>query len=766
MKILDRYIFREILFPSLIALVALTFVAFLAFSREIGWLFELIVRQAATASQILTICMAILPNVLTFTIPMAVLVGILTGFGRMSSDSEAIAFRASGLSMIRLLVPVMTLGVLACAANLFVNVWAAPRATAQLRDLRYEILAKEVSLEVKPRVFNETLNNLVLYVQNARQEGIHWDGIMLADLTQPDQPRVTFARSGDLVKDDENHNFVLTLTNGSTHFVSPLSPDKYSFNTFATTTISVPMPEAPPKQDKTSIQETSTQTLWNDMQNGKATYEEHVEFHRRFALPFACLVFTLAGLPLGVSTTRGSKSMGLVLSLILMLVYYLAFVGGTRIAGNAQFSPLLGAWLPNAAFAVLGIVLLARSNRESENQVLSRLADTMRWFSEVLDGLRSSRKRFSYWTYSLTHHPKFFRLLDAYVLRGFWFFFVLVLIVFVSVFILVTLFELLPDIVKNRVDTSIVVSYFVYLLPQILYYVIPLTVLLAILINLGTLTKSNEILAVKAGAVSLYRMSMPLLFMGLSLSAAIYFLQDFVLPYANQRQDEYRNQIKGRAAQTYRDPERKWMAGSGDRIYHYNYFDSNQNLFAGISIYEFKPNTFELNQWVFAARASWQGSDWLLEDGWVRRIDMKGTVEYKPFARLELAQLDGPEYFKKEVRTAAQMTYPELKRYVTDLKQSGFDVSVLMVDLYRKLSFPLVSFIMAIIGIPFSFATGKKGAFYGIGLCLALGIFYWAAFELFDKLGGINRLSPFIAAWFPNLIFGFGGIWMMLRVKT
>ena len=766
MKILDRYIFREILYPSLIALVALTFVAFLAFSREIGWLFELIVRQAATVSQISTISAAILPNVLTFTIPMAVLVGILTGFGRMSSDSEAIAFRASALSMIRLLIPVMALGIIACVANLFVNVWAAPRTAAQLRELRYEIVAREVSLEVKPRVFNESLANLVLYVQGAAREGTRWDGIVLADMSHPDQPRVTFARSGNFITDEENHNFVLTLTNGSTHVVSPLSPDRYSFDTFETTTISVPMPEAPPKQDKASVQETPTRTIWDNMQNGTATYEERVEFHRRFALPFACIVFTLTGLPLGVSTTRGSKSMGLVLSLILMLVYYLAFVGGTRVAGNAQFSPFLGAWLPNAAFVVFGIVLLARSNREHENQLLSRLAAAIRWFSDALDGVRKNRNRFSDWTYSLAHHPKFFRLLDAYVLRGFWFFFALVLIVFVSVFILVTLFELLPDIVKNRVDTSIVVSYFLYLLPQILYYVIPLTVLLAILINLGTLTKSNEILAVKAGAISLYRMSLPLLFMGLGLSAAIYFLQDFVLPYANQRQDEYRNVIKGRAPQTYRDPERKWMAGTGDRIYHYNYFDSNQNLFAGISIFEFKPKTFELNQWVFAARAAWQGSTWLLEDGWVRRIDTRGSVEYKPFDRLQLAQLDGPEYFKKEVRTAAQMTYPELKRYVTDLSRSGFDVSALMVDLYRKLSFPLVSFIMAILGIPFSFATGKKGAFYGIGLCLALGIFYWSAFTLFDKLGGINRLSPFIAAWFPNLIFGFGGIWMMLRVKT
>src|SRR5438552_11359394 len=151
MNTLDRYIFREILFPSLIALVALTFVAFLAFSRELGWLLELIVRQSATISEIWAISSAILPSVLTFTIPMAVLVGILTGLGRMSSDSEAIAFRASGVSMLRLLVPILALGIIAWAGSLVVNVSMAPRRAAHLREMRYDILAKQASLEVKPR---------------------------------------------------------------------------------------------------------------------------------------------------------------------------------------------------------------------------------------------------------------------------------------------------------------------------------------------------------------------------------------------------------------------------------------------------------------------------------------------------------------------------------------------------------------------------------------------------------------------------------------
>jgi LPS export ABC transporter permease LptG/LPS export ABC transporter permease LptF len=763
MRTLDRYIFKEIFFPSLIALIALTFVAFI---REIGALLEVMVRQSATIHEIWSISLAILPSVLTFTIPMAVLVGILTGFGRMSSDSETIAFRASGVSMKRLLLPVMLIGGLAWAANLAITVWIAPHTAARLRDLKYDIAVKQVSLELRARVFNERLTNWILYVQDVAPEGLNWRGIMLADLHDPNDPRVTFARSGSLVANNENHTFQVTLRDGNTHFVSPLAPNRYSFSSFQTNTISIPMPEVPAKEENRSLTETSTRTIWEHFLANTATYEERVDFHRRFALPFACLCFALVGLPLGVSTTRGGKSMGLVLSLILMLAYYLAFIGGTRIANNAQFSPFLGAWLPNLGFAALAIFLFIQSDHAYENRVLGQLASIINWISDKAGAVRPTRKRLSRWAYSLTHHPKFFRVLDIYVLRGFWFFFSLVLLVFVSLFIIVTLFELLPDIVKNNVDTTIVINYFVFLLPQILYYVMPLTVLLAILINLGTLTKTNEILAVKAGAISLYRMAMPLLIMALLLSAGIYFLQDFMLPYANQRQDEYRNVIKGRAAQTYRDPQRKWMVGSNDQIYHYTYFDPNANLIGGMSIFIFQPKTFELSEWIFASRAVWTGRAWMFEDGWIRKLAPDGSVDYTEFNQLEFPDVDNPDYFKKEVRTAAQMTYGELHRYVDELRQSGFDVNNLMVDLYRKLSFPLVSFIMAIIGIPFSFTTGRKGAFYGIGLCVVVGIFYWSTFELFDKLGGINRLSPLIAAWFPNLIFGFSGIWMMLRVKT
>jgi LPS export ABC transporter permease LptG len=275
------------------------------------------------------------------------------------------------------------------------------------------------------------------------------------------------------------------------------------------------------------------------------------------------------------------------------------------------------------------------------------------------------------------------------------------------------------------------------------------------------------VLAVKAGAVSLYRLSLPLLFMAALLSGMVYVLQDYVLPWTNRKQDQYHDMIKGHAPQTYRDPSRKLMMGSRSQLYHYTFFDPKSSTFANLSILSIDPQTFQVRERVFARRAKWSGDSWMLEAGWLRRFSENREIkEEKFFDSLPMYTMDSPDYFKREVREANQMTYMELQRYIDDLRHSGFDVGSLTVDLYRKLSFPLVSFIMALIGVPFSFKTGRKGAFYGIGLCLGLGIIYWSTFELFGKLGAINELSPLIAAWFPNLIFGASGFWMTLRLKT
>jgi LPS export ABC transporter permease LptG/LPS export ABC transporter permease LptF len=768
MRRLDRYIFREILTPAVLALVALTFIVF---SRKVGFLIEIMVRQSPTASEIWAVAAALLPAVLAVTMPMSVLVGILTGFSRMSSDSEAIALRASGISMWRIFRPVFVFAILAFAVTMTLTVWVAPSALSNVRSLQSQLLTRHPSIDLRSRVFLEKAKPYLLYVNSEPvrlERGLETRGILLVNTEHPDKPEVTLAESGTIAPADDNKSIQLRLFNSSKHKVVLTGAGSYEIASVPGEQIlSVPLPDSPPSTS-IPVEEVSTRELWDRLQQDNVPLSDVAAFHQRISLPFACLAFALMALPLGVSTSRGGRSMGLVLSLLLMFAYYLALAGGSRATSVGSFSPVLGAWLPNIVFTIIGLVLLARADKQHQNRVLAFLARTMEQFSGALSSFKGQGHSVTHWAYTMSFRFRLFRLLDAYVLRGFWFFFTIVLSVFSALFIVVTLFELLPYIIKNDIPFSTVAIYFVFFLPQIFYWVIPLAVLLAILINLGTLTKSNEILAVKAGAISLYRMSLPLVLMAALLSVAVYVMQDYVLPWTNKRQDEYHDSIRRKAPQTYSDPSRKWIMGSDNRLYNYSFHDQETNNFANISILTIDPSTFQLREWFHAKRGTWTGDAWSFEDGWVREIsdDQLKQKAQQPFAQKVVAGLDPPSYFRKEVREADQMSYRDLEIYVADLERSGLDVSGLTVALYRKLSFPLVSFIMALIGIPFSFKTGRKGAFYGIGFCLAVGILYWLTFELFGKLGGINQLPPFVAAWFPNFIFGASGFWLMLRVKT
>lgn len=766
MRRLDRYIFRETLTPGILALVALTFVVS---SRQVGFLVDILVKQNPSFSEVWAAVSALLPTLLSVTLPMALLVGLLTGLGRMSSDSEAIALRASGISIWRIFRPVLVLALLTWAVTLSLTVWIAPQNTARLRELRGQLTRRYPAIiDLRPRVFFERPNwNWLLYVNEFPPggAGVRMRGILLIDTKKPDQPEVTFAESGSVVPYEETRTLQLTLSNSSKHVVSPTEPERSEIFSAESNTLSVPLP-AVDTGSSIPVEELSTRELWERIRSGKAERAEYVQFHQRLALPFACIAFALLGLPLGITTNRGGRPLGLVLSLLLMFAYYLALAGGSSATRAESIPPWVSAWLPNVVFCALGLVLMLRADKH-ENRVLGSLTRALESTSRSVAAFKLGGLPLSRWAYTVSSRLRLFRLLDLYVLRGFWFFFVIVLGVLSSLFVVVTLFEILQDILKNGIGSATVATYIFFLLPQIFYWVAPLAVLLAVLINLGTLTKTNEVLAVKAGAISLYRMALPLVLMAGLLSAAVYAMQEYVLPRTNRIQDEYRDFIKNRAPQTYRDPHRKWMMGSASRLYHYSFFEPTSNAFANISIFNVNPQTFQLRERIYAKRAVWNGLSWDFDEGWVRRISEDNRVIHEEkFERMVINDIDPPSYFKKEVREADQMNYTELEGYVADLQRSGLDVSSLMVALYRKLSFPLVSLIMALIGIPFSFKTGRRGAFYGIGFCLAVGIVYWLTFELFGRLGGINQLSPAVAAWFPNLIFGASGLWLMLRVKT
>jgi LPS export ABC transporter permease LptG len=437
-----------------------------------------------------------------------------------------------------------------------------------------------------------------------------------------------------------------------------------------------------------------------------------------------------------------------------------------------------GIWSANAMVAGLGLFLLPRMERmpgsSRWNSLFASIAAWPLWKIFVRENQSDSPATNS--QTSLRNGPTKRRgrggipqLLDIYLLRSFFYYFFLLTAGFILLFEVFTFFELLDDIAQHRTGLLEIVNYFLYLASYLFYQLAPLAALVAVLVTLGVMTKNNELVAFKAAGISLYRLSLPLLLAGLLLTAGLVVLDDTYLPYANQRQDALRNQIKGRPAQTYYHPSRQWIFGEKAKIYNYELFDPDRQLFGGLNVFELDPATFEIRRRIYAARAHWdtQQNIWILESGWVREFDHGHVSRFAPFMATAMQELnEPPSYFNREVRQSYQMTWWELKRYIGDLSQAGFDVARLSVQLQRKLSFPLIAPIIILLAIPFSILVGTRGAVGGLALGVGIAIVYWAASALTEAMGSVGQLPPLLAGWGPDTIFGFLGLYFFLKMPT
>jgi lipopolysaccharide export LptBFGC system permease protein LptF len=239
-----------------------------------------------------------------------------------------------------------------------------------------------------------------------------------------------------------------------------------------------------------------------------------------------------------------------------------------------------------------------------------------------------------------------------------------------------------------------------------------------------------------------------------------------------------KNQIKGRPAQTYLRPDRKWIFGENRKvagrqqnwkIYYYEFYDPERNQFGNISSFELNPRTFQLAQRVYASRAHWSDNlqQWVFEKGWFRSFNGEEVNNFRTFEVDTFAELnEPPSYFKKEVRQSQEMSYDELSRYIRDLQQSGFDVVRLRVQLQKKIAFPLITLVMAVLAVPFALSAGRHGTLSGVATALIIALVYWVTSGLFEAMGNVSQLPPVIAAWSPDLIFGLAGGYMIFKTPS
>src|SRR6202050_521090 len=778
MRILTRYILREVTAPALIGGAVFSFVLF---TRDLGQILELVVRNSAPLPSVAKVFFFIVPVTLTISIPAGVLVGILIGLSRLAADSEITAMRACGIGVWSFLRMVSIFAVAAWSLALANGIYLAPASQAAMVHLQDRLKSSQASFEVQPRVFYEGFPGLVLYVQNvkAAQGAAIWKGVFIADTSVPSSPRITLAQQGILVS--EGHETLhLHLTDGSTHEIDPKIPDHYQISTFEQTDIPIPVPQADSakEQDLVPVSQMGTRDLWRQAhaQKDPALARWYlIEVNRRFALPASCLVLALVGIPLGLSSKKGGKSTGFVLAILLVFAYYSASLVGVSLARQGRLSAVLGVWLANIVFFLGGAFLLWRAgHRPFEISSLRRLwhpfgtgmrdAAAMPFRNhraeDVFQRAATRRRVFS---------ARFPMILDDYVLRDFGMNLAMVVATFLMLLLVFTLFELLGDILRNQISPLVVGAYLLNVSPYFVYNITPLSMLLAVLITLGVMQRSNEITAIKTAGMSIYRIVTPLLVASAILAAGLFFADQFYLPHANKRQDALRNQIKGKPAQTYLNPDRKWIFGQHSDIYYYELFDSDRDQFGRLAVFQFDPATFQLTKRIYADRAHWEDTlhRWVCTQGWER--DLRGPA-IDNFRTFEVATFpfvsEPPTYFKKEVKQSSEMNYEELRRYIRDLQQSGFDVVRLRVQLQKKLAFPIITLVMAVLAIPFALSAGRRGAIAGVAVAVGIAVVYWTVAGLFEAMGNISQLPPVLAAWSPDLIFALVGGYLVLKVPT
>ena len=358
-KIISRYIFKEIAFPFIIILFVLTFVLLMG---KILQIMDLMVNKGISTFTIAKLVVFLMPSFMMFTIPIALLIAILIGMGRLSSDNEITVLKSSGISLIQLYIPVAIASLITFAFTIIIGYFLVPQSNFATKRLLFDIAQQNASIGIKEKVFNADFTGIILYAEKIPLNGNYMEGVIVSDNRHVDEPNTTIAKKAFLVSDPTSLTVKLRLENGSVHTVSSdfKSYRKIDFKTYDIN-LDLSSAIASISDSAKSSTDMTMSELLNKMKkpglDDAAIREMAIEVHKKFSIPLSCIFFALLALPLGIKSHRAVKSRGFAVGVIVVSLYYLLRIGGEALVETGRLTPGIGVWTPNLIFALLGIYL-------------------------------------------------------------------------------------------------------------------------------------------------------------------------------------------------------------------------------------------------------------------------------------------------------------------------------------------------------------------------------------------------------------------------
>jgi len=623
-----RYVFKEVLGPVLLGLMVYVLVFLMNALFDLA---ELAIKKDIPISVVARLLLYLMPRVLEMTLPMAALLGILMGVGRLSSDSEVIALRASGVSYRRIFMPVLFLALICWGASSLLILRVEPWARYEQRRLYSEQLySVDLRREIKPRVFFEQIPGIILYADEVHQDGAFLDLVFLHQVDQDGREIVTLGHRAQIDYDRETGRTEFFLESGTNHTMTPDEPESYQISRFErqrfvrepdeafkmkVDILSRPAPKNFSEQDLGELADSvrKADAITHKETRDRVVGTILVSMHERFALPFACIAFAFIGVPLGIANRRGGKASGFSLSVGIAIAYWVIYTFGQNMVREGGLSPYVGMWAANILLTVLGTLLLIMRERSEGLEISALIPERLRTLGVRLSGRpgasrvgADSKERpdgLGVDTYG-TRSTGWYRLTGAmalillgglsaaYVTPFMAVGLILLALIFlfsttldrhilerflavlggclVSFFTLVAVYQfiqLFEDIIKRGHSVSLAIMYLGYRVPWIFSQVLPMSCLMACLLTFGIMSRFNEVTAAKASGTSIYRLAIPVLIVTFAISVLGYVNYDYLMPFSNRKAMQLKDTIQGRSPRSYRAGDRRWVFGEGGRLY-------------------------------------------------------------------------------------------------------------------------------------------------------------------------------------------------------
>jgi len=373
-RIMDRYIFREMVPWFFLTMAVLTLVLFL---QKLFRLADLVVSKGATVLSTVKVLVFVMPGFLVITIPMSLLVASLMTFGRLSADSEITAMKSSRISLYRMIRPVFLFALIAFAVTAFTSLVLVPGANSALKTHLFNMVKSRAMVGIEPGVFSNAFDGMVIYVD--KMDSLDdMEGIFISDERSAKEPYAIVAKRGALLTDQQSMDVTLALRDGAIHTV-PREEESYTKMEFDAARLHLDI-------NNTLVQRGAPGRGFDDMgsnellreirrarREGKPSGALEAEFHKRLSIPFACLVLGLVGAPLGIRRSRSGKSAGVAVAFLVFLVYYMILGTAANLAETGTLRPLPAYWVPNGLMALAAGLFVIKKGQEADFMIMNSI---------------------------------------------------------------------------------------------------------------------------------------------------------------------------------------------------------------------------------------------------------------------------------------------------------------------------------------------------------------------------------------------------------